>query len=155
MWVKGKKGFTLVELVCTVAVLGILLLIAVPEIMSIKDKWILDSTAKQMAEDIRWTQHLAQTEGGYYNFDIHISEYTYRIRDKYDSKDIKFVDIPAEITNIASTLPRNTNYHRLALTPTGIPTQTGTIFLTSAKDKKLRITIAVGTGRVAIFNGHE
>ena len=70
----GSKGFTLVELMATIFLLSILLLIAAPNIIMISQKWILETTAREMVEDIRWTQHLAIVEGQSYNFEIHLSE---------------------------------------------------------------------------------
>lgn len=145
------RGFTLIELMCFIAVLAILSLIAVPEVMGSIDKWILDSTARQIAEDIRWTQHLAITGCISHNFDLNISNRSYRIRSAILSDPtIKTVEFNPNIASISSTFKSQGNYKRLSFSSTGIPAQTGSIVLTSKKDKEVTITVAVGTGRVAI-----
>ena len=145
------RGFTLIELICIIALLCILLTVAVPKFTEVMDKWVLDSTAKQIVEDIRWAQHLAITDSISYNFDVNISNRSYRIR-SISIRDpiIKSVDFSPSIANISSTFKNQGAYRRLSFSPTGIPSQTGSIVLTSKKGRKLTITVAVGTGRVAI-----
>ena len=147
----NKKGFTLVELMCIIAVLAILSLIAIPEVMNSIDKWILDSTAKQIVEDIRWTQHLAITGCLIHYFDIDVSDRSYRIRSGIlNDPTIKTVEFNPNITGIVSTFKSHGKYKRLSFSSTGIPAQTGSVFLTSKRGKEVTITVAVGTGRVAI-----
>ena len=154
----GKnKGFTLVELIAVVSVLGVLLLIAVPNIYSINQNWILETTAREMVEDIRWAQHLAIVEGESYNFEIHLSQKYYRIRPESNKgPSLKTVELNSNIVNLSSSLPRAGysgefyDYRVLTYSPSGNPRQTGSIVLETRNGKSLTITIAVGSGRVMI-----
>jgi len=154
---KNCKGFTLIEVVAVVSVIGILLLIAVPNVFSINQQWILEATARQMVEDIRWAQHLAIVEGRSYNFEIHLSQKYYRIRPENKVEpSVKTVELNPSIVRLSSTLPRAgyggefTDYRILTYSPTGNPGQTGSIILETRNGKSLTITVAVGTGRAKI-----
>jgi prepilin-type N-terminal cleavage/methylation domain-containing protein len=145
------KGFTLIELICVIAILGILAFIAIPTITTSLDKWVLESTAKQIMEDIRWTQHLAITNAISHYFELDIDNRFYRIKSialREPTK--KTIEFSPNIASISSTLKTEGKYKRLTYSATGIPTQTGSIVLKSKKGKEKTITIAVGTGRVTI-----
>lgn len=145
------KGVTLIELLCIIAILGVLSAIAIPEIVSTIDKWVLDSTAKEIVEDIRWTQHLATTKGIYHHFEVNLKENLYRIRSTaLRDPTIKRVEFNPNISEITCTFKSEGDFKRLTFSPTGIPSQTGSITLTSKKGNELTITVAVGTGRVEI-----
>lgn len=151
----GSKGFTLVELMATIFLLSILLLIAAPNIIMISQKWILETTAREMVEDIRWTQHLAIVEGQSYNFEIHLSEKYYLIRPAR-SKEVhrKKVKLNPNIVRVTSTLANNGqffDYKVLTYSETGNPSQTGRIVLESRDGNSVTITIAVGSGRAKII----
>lgn len=147
----NQKGFTLIELLSILIVMGILLAIVVPEIKTTREKWILDSTAREIAEDIRWAQHLAITECMNHNFDLDTANRSYRIRSILSNKPtVKSVNINSSITNISSTFKKEGNYHRLSFAPNGNPAQVGSIYLTSKSGKSLTITVVVSTGRVVI-----
>jgi len=149
--VYNGKGVTLIELLCIIAILGVLSAIAIPEIVSTIDKWVLDSTAKEIVEDIRWTQHLATTKGIYHHFEVNLKENLYRIRSiALRDPTIKRVEFNPNISEITCTFKSEGDFKRLTFSPTGIPSQTGSITLTSKKGNELTITVAVGTGRVEI-----
>jgi len=154
---RKNNGFTLIELVAIVSVLGILLLIAIPNILNINENWVLETTAREMVEDIRWAQHLAIVEGESYNFEIHLSQKYYRIRPESNKgPSLKTVELDSNIVNLSSTLPRAGysgefyDYRVLTYTPSGNPRQTGSIVLEAKNGKSLTITIAVGSGRAMI-----
>ncbi len=129
----------------------ILSFIAIPKVLKTIDKWILDSTAREMVEDLRWAQHLALTESVSHNFDIFIKDRYYRIKSILSREPtIKTVTINPCISSINTSLESYGSYYRLTFSATGIPSRTGTITLTSKKGNEKTITIAVGTGRVEI-----
>lgn len=111
-----EKGLTLIELICAISILGILLVIAVPITTDLIDKWILESTAREIVEDIRWTQHLAITKEISHNFDLNISNRSYRIRSaNIQESIIKSVKFSSAISNISSTFKNHGTYKRLSL----------------------------------------
>jgi len=148
---KEEQGLTLIELICTITVLGMLLVVAVPSITDLIDKWVLESTAREIVEDIRWTQYLAITKGVTHNFDLNVANRSYRVRSALlQEPTIKSVKFKSTITNITSTFRNHGSYKRLSFATTGNPSQTGSIILTSKKGREITITVAVGTGRVII-----
>ena len=154
----GKsKGFTLIELISVISLLGILLIIAVPNVYTVNQNWVLEAAAREMVEDIRWAQHLAIVEGKSYNFEIHLSKKYYKIRpDNYNSPSLKTVYLNPNIARITSTLLNPgysgefSDYRVLTYSATGNPGQTGSIVLETRNGKRLIITVAVGTGRAVI-----
>ncbi|HZJ57328.1 MAG TPA: type II secretion system protein [Clostridia bacterium] len=148
---KSSRGFTLIELICVIAILGILAFIAIPAITDTLDKWTLDSTAQQIMEDIRLAQHLTITNAISHYFELDTKNRFYRIKSiAMRDPTIKTIEFSPSIASISSTLKNEGNLKRLTFAATGIPGQTGSIVLRTKKGKEKTITIAVGTGRVAI-----
>lgn len=145
----------MVELIAAVSVIGLLLLISVPNIEKISQKWILETTAREMVEDIRWAQNLAIVEGKSYNFEIDLLDKSYLIRPVgIKNPSIKKVKLDQSIIRITSTLSNmDGSFTRKVLTYslTGNPNQTGSIILETKDGSRVTITVAVGSGRVRIL----
>jgi prepilin-type N-terminal cleavage/methylation domain-containing protein len=152
----NRKGFTVIELVLVISMVSILLLIARPSIQKPLERSILESEAQKIAGDIRLTQQLAYTQGRDYHFEIDIMEKYYKIRSSNPFEpSVKRETIDGRIKTIECNFARvhsgsYTYYKRLTYTPTGIPSQTGTIELKMNSGIKKTIRVAVATGRVVI-----
>jgi len=59
---KNRKGFTIIELFVTLALLGILLAIALPRI-SVPAGWKLEGAARKLAVDLRLARNESVTSG--------------------------------------------------------------------------------------------
>lgn len=68
MKIFNKHGFTLVELVITMSIVGILSAVAIPAIGRLMQTSGLDAASRMVQNDIRYAQMLAQTTGDSYGF---------------------------------------------------------------------------------------
>ena len=147
-----KKGLTLVELIVTVAILGILALVLAPRINAFLDEAALDSTAQQIAQDLRRTQQLAITNGERYRFEIHVDNRVYRVRPQNPMKSsLITVSINQSIVNVTSNfMCIGGGWRGITYTPTGIPGQTGEVVIFDSKHRGRAIVVAVATGRAQV-----
>jgi hypothetical protein len=112
---------------------------------------------QEIAQEIRNTQQLATNHRKEVIFDLDIDRNTYTVREnRAKPKTFKTGKLSKDIT-ISSNLYRPytgdmRGVRRIKYSPNGLPSQTGTIWLTDHSGKSKRITIAVGTGRVKIID---
>jgi prepilin-type N-terminal cleavage/methylation domain-containing protein len=153
----NRYGFTLIELMVTIAILGLLLFIISPNITTSMDDIILQSECHRIAQDLRLTQQLAIIMGKDYCFEIHVTEKYYSVRPRDPTqKSYKREEIDPRLHTITCTFDSKyggdySGLKVLVYTPTGIPTRTGSITLQTKDGKTKRITVMVATGRVRIY----
>jgi len=149
---KCNRGLTLVELIVSVAVLSILALVIAPRFQAPLGEAMLNSTAQQIAHDLRITQQLAITNGESYRFEIHAANRVYNVRPQNPLKNSMFtVRINRPITRVTSNfLYIGGGWRGITYTPTGIPGQTGEIIITDSRGRGRAIVVAVATGRAQV-----
>lgn len=149
------RGLTLIELVITMAIIGILLGVASINHRSAVNDAVLEATAHRIAQDIRLTQQLALANKRDYCFEIYIREKYYIIRPSDPTKGAfkrEYIDPHITLSVIGFDKSYDDSYLRkLVYNPAGTPFTTGTIILTNSSGKKKEITVMVGTGRVRIY----
>ncbi len=77
----GRNGFTLVEIIIVVVILGIAALMAVPMLSSAADMQVR-SAANRIAADLDYTKGLAITHQSYYSVIFDVSGEFYEIQDE-------------------------------------------------------------------------
>ncbi len=155
---RKKLGFTLIELVIVLALLGILSLLTVPQLLRFNDRWVLRSSAHMLANDIRLMQRQSIQECSEYIFELHTTQFYYNLRiNDLTKPTIKQVFLDPKITKISSTL-RNpyvgnmADLHVLVFSYSGSPKQAGNIVLETNSGDTIKLTVDVTTGRVKVFD---
>lgn len=156
--IRSKRGFTLLEIVIVLTLIGILSLMTVPHLLRFNERWILQSSAHMIANDIRRMQRQAVQECSEYNFELHTTQFYYilRINDLTKPK-IKQVFLNPKISKISSTLkkPHQGNMADLCVlrfSYLGSPNQAGEIKLETKNGENILLTIDVTTGRVKVYD---
>ena len=155
----NDRAFTLMEVMLVIMLLGILTVLTVPSLLHSNDRWLLRSTAHGIANDIRRVQRMSVQECEEYKFELHTKKFYYKIMSEVVKSDpIKTVNLDSRITEITSTLynPKYggdmEGYRILQFSCLGSPNQGGEILLKTKNGNSIRITIAVATGRVHVYD---
>lgn len=143
------KGYTLVELIVVIALIGIVLSIAIPSIKMV----FSTSEKKELMEfkrDLIFARNSAVMENGIYSIELNIVKNQYsvinhKVSDKKLVKKKEFVNgIILEADNLD---------HHVTFYPTGSVEKAGSIKLSNRKNEKIYITITPATGKINLkFN---
>ncbi len=141
------KGFTLIEVVLVIAILGLLSTVAVPNFKNTLAKYKLEMAAKELAQNIQLAQQKAITRGNICKIvlDLHKKD-NYMVLSGGRGKMIK---LPPGVYFDWTTYYDVNN--TIVFNPTGAPNRGGTVAITNGKDT-LYVIVLLSTGRVRI--GH-
>ncbi len=148
---RWEKAFTLIELLCVVALLGLMMAVAVPVFKDIGQKRNLEIAARTLATDMRRCHQAAITTGRahYIEFLIYYDVYHYRIGDGTNSK-TKKVKFPEGISYRSTTIAEKNGIPRLTFQVDGAPINAGTVVLRNTDGNVLYIIVTPATSRVRI-----
>jgi|GEM_PF-1266013 len=144
-------GFTLLEIVLVVLILGILALVTAPVIGRVVGGMGIKTEALKLAEDIRYAQHAALGEGTNFQLALNKSTGTYRVYPLEDNTDIrKEASMGDSVTGISSDFYNSGDMTYITYLPTGSPNEAGTVTLTNQSGGSVSVIVALGTGRVRV-----
>jgi prepilin-type N-terminal cleavage/methylation domain-containing protein len=149
---KGSKfspAFTAIELLCVLAILGLLAALAVPALADWAAAGALETAAHRLAQDMRRIQQAAITSG--LTSEIQFYEYAnrYRLIDNAADKEI-FVDLPPGIAYRSNNFPVSAGKRTLKFYRSGAPNQGGSVGLKNERGEILYVIVTPATGRVRI-----
>lgn len=155
-------GFTLLEIVVVVVILGILALVVAPVLGRVVGGMGIKTEALKLAEDVRYAQHSALSEGRMFRLALDKSTGTYQVypydtdADPEDPKDIrKEGALDDSVKGITSSFPvddEDISITYITYLPTGSPSQLEEMSVTLTNDSggSVSVIVALGTGRVRV-----
>jgi len=142
--VKTERGVSVLELIVSLAIAGVLTLMALPYLqryMALRD---MRQTARLLGVDLRLTQQYAVTQNQTFRLQYTAASAQYTLLRTSDATVLKVVAVPSTVT-ITTTFPSNST----DFGSTGAPVQTGTFCLTEGTSN-MKVDVQPATGRVQI-----
>lgn len=148
---KSASGFTLVELLVTMALLSLLLLVAIPALKSFGSERNLEITARSLAIDMRRARQMAITTGDPHCLEFLFSQHSYHYRIKNcmtaDSEQRYF---SAGVSYSSTNFPEVGSIPQLRFNPMGAPNSGGTVVLQDTRGEKIYVIVTPATARVRV-----
>lgn len=145
---KEEYAFTLVELVCIVALLGIMAMVAAPAVHGLGQKHNLEIAARTMATEMRKAQQRAITTGSGQILEFRLDG-RYRVTCG-KTEETYLVELPEGVIRRSVNFPMSDNVRYLRFNYNGSPSSGGTVALENTAGSVLYIIVAPATGRVRI-----
>ncbi|NPV44651.1 MAG: prepilin-type N-terminal cleavage/methylation domain-containing protein [Firmicutes bacterium] len=143
---KTQPGFTLIELVLTICILGFLVSIVIPNFKGTLEDYRLKNAAMEIASEIRLIQQRAISEGDIFKIIFDLNN-----RDRYHvargTRILKTAYLPDGVILEGTSLGGG---HQIVFTESGAPVPAGSITLKNKRGERRYVIVAVATGRVRI-----
>ena len=139
----NESGYTMLEMVAVVIIIGLLLTITVPSLEAVFHRLTLEDSAMKMARYLRYSQQMAVNNQEWYLIHFQHDHNRYVIR--RSGEIIKTVKLPAGI-DLGMT---NFSGNELFFYPTGAPSAGGSIPIQNDEDIVF-VRVSVGAGRVRV-----
>lgn len=144
---KAETGFSYLELVCVLAIIGLITVTSLPSLVHLGSRWKLETAARNVATEFRLAQQATITTRVNTRFEFRFHNNDCRI---FYPEGRKMMRLPEGITYNAITFPFSDGYYKVHFTPLGAPSSGGTVALQNRAGGKIYIIVTPATGRVRL-----
>ena len=142
-----SKGYTLLELIIVIALLGLLLAIAFPDMFTIRDRLTLQTTAQELESAIKLARQLSADEDREYVVELTSGRFAVR-ENKVGSQRVVSQNYPNGIKRNAAS------DQRLVVNRDGL-TGYCKFVLENNRKQKIDVEVHIGTGRVSVSQVYQ
>ena len=144
---KDHKGYTLLELVIVIALLGLMMTIAIPNLFTYHNNLTLQTTAQELESAIKLARQLSADEDREYVVELTSERFAVR-ENRVGSERVLSQNYPNGIKrNVASD-------QRLVVNRDGL-TGYGKFILENSRKQQIDVEIHIGTGRVTVSQVYQ
>ena len=131
----SRNGFTLMEFLVVIGIIGILTLIGIPTFRSIQPSLQLSGVTRELITDLRYAQQLTVTEQVEHGVLFDSAQKKYQVIKHGETEDtvLKEKSLPGEIKTL--TITGLTNNNEARFNPYGAIKEIGTITLINIKEE--------------------
>ncbi len=134
-------------MLCVIAILTVLYLLAVPYVFNIIHKSKLEAAAWRLVSDMRLARQAAITTGKTTRIEFREAAGDYRIF--LPEKTVR-VRLPDSIVYAGNNFPLVQGVRKVSFTPTGAPSQGGTVIFKNRRGDKLYVVMTPATARIRV-----
>lgn len=116
---KSERGFTVIEVVIVMVIVGILAIVAIPQVMGTMSATRLNNAAQKLAADIRYAKEFALSRHNVYGVDINTSTNTYEIF-SWDGVNKTVINDPYTNAPMSTDLDLSTEYSGVTISAASI-----------------------------------
>lgn len=163
--VMNNTGFSLIEMVLTIALLGLVTVVAIPKVNTSEQAVKLDTAARSLEGDVKYAQSLANVTGETHGIKLSADNKTYTVYKKDQNNQEVTVSSPNNHQAMQTDIYQkyNTTFTapaagqqpvKIEFGPNGKPVsnQNQLIELNNPTGSKKQITVSSATGRIDVVN---
>lgn len=151
---KQTHGFTLIELILVIALLGITTSLTLPRFVGILEAQSLSSGAQELASELRYAQSLALAGNCRHRVEFILEQRKFNLYSERDGRLtlLESKELPQGIDYEAVTFKKTAGMDGpwAGFTNRGSPSSGGTVILRNRHGNTLELTVMLATGRVLV-----
>lgn len=144
---RNSNGYTLLELIIVIALLGLMMTIAFPDLFTIRDRLTLQTTAQELESAINLARQLSADQDREYVVELTSERFAVR-ENRVGTERVVSHYYPSGIKR------SDTSHQQLVVNRDGL-TGYGKFILENSRKQRINVEVHIGTGRVTVSHVYQ